>query len=90
MASVVTRALRSNDQKFLWLRVKAPNPMRFTRVETQEVVGFESRKGVGRRYGAVEQCDEFSVARIEYFVDREVAAHVDVQSAQPGDVDIAA
>ena len=62
----------------------------YARVETQEVVGFESRKGVGRRYGAVEQCDEFSVARIEYFVDREVAAHVDVQSAQPGDVDIAA
>ena len=59
-------------------------------VRPQQVFVLEARKRLGGRYGAVEQCDEFSVARIEYFVDREVAAHVDVQSAQPGDVDIAA
>ena len=31
MASSLTRTLRSNDQKFLWFLVKAPNPMTFMR-----------------------------------------------------------
>ena len=59
-------------------------------VRPQQVFVLEARKRLGGRYGAVEQRHEFPVAGIEDLVERDVAAHADLDASQHGEVHVAA